>query len=65
METEGAGEGKSDPSIKQIKLGVLLGILGQAAQPMDDGEMHLKRVQKTSTSSRRGCFRSPSQRRNQ
>lgn len=31
METEGVGKGKSDPGIEQVKLGMLLGILGQAA----------------------------------
>jgi len=31
MEAEGAGKGKSDPSTKQVRLGVLLGILSEAA----------------------------------
>ena len=63
MEAEGAGKGKSDPSIEQVKLGVLLGILSQATQSMDDCEMHHKLSRESSASSHRFCFRSPAQRR--
>ena len=65
MEAEGAGKGKSDPGIEQVKLGVLLGILGQATQSMDDYEMHHKRSRKSSASSHRFYFHSPAQRRSQ
>ena len=65
MEAESAGKGESNPSIKQVELGMLLDILGQAAQSMDDGEIHHKRGRKSSASSHRFCFRSPAHCRSQ
>ncbi len=63
MEAEGVGKGKNDPSIEHVKLGVLLGILGQATQSMDDCEMHHKLSRESSANSHRFCFRSLAKRR--